>query len=420
MAKRKKTTTSDIISAGEIDSLDAMYILFGFVGAAEKVEDFVVPYEYKNSRVSIAIPRIKYGLGFQSDKTTDLEEDGWHIEHISSADLEPFARVFRAIDNARIAKTYALVDPNVKTTSIPEEKIYVELQRRILPIPDRNYKFVREDGTELTTPDFTWEAQKVAFFMDGAYWHSMKSDQEIIRAIKNDKSKKLEKSIIATRKDKVKNDKKIRSELASRGWRVLSCTDDELETPEGVREVVDMIERTLKISEQAASIQQKGSKDTLSLMNSIIASPETDAGGNTAPDSAPEIGENNVVPAGDGNYDGGGRGTEQDIVQGTSTNVHIGDNVDGGDTTTGVADTGVDTGNVTHTGNVEDTTPAPLVDTPISGNSDRTTGSDTSPVVDKETDVNLPGEPDASARVDQRGGGTTDVTTLMNNILSGE
>ena len=113
------------------------------------------------------------------------------------------------------------------------------VNQNITPLPDRNHVFRREDGTELTTPDFTWEEYRIAFFMDGAYWHSVKDDKELLRDIAE--SKDLEKHIIDTRRDKVQKDGRIRSELASMGWRVLSCTDEDLQEEGGIRRVVGQI-----------------------------------------------------------------------------------------------------------------------------------------------------------------------------------
>lgn len=149
---------------------------------------------------------------------------------------------------------YSRADPNVKTTSIPEEKLLIEFKRRRMPEPDRNYKFTRDDGKELTVPDFTWEDMKIAFFMDGSYWHSVKSDQDIIKEIKS--SKKMQDTIVQKRKDKVRKDGAIRSELSARGWMVLSCTDDDIETSEGLKEIVDMVERAM---------------DTISSVNKVVA-----------------------------------------------------------------------------------------------------------------------------------------------------
>ena len=242
--------------------VQTVYHLLAMMGVIGKEADLEVRYQGTDYNVSIALPLIKYAIAFDGDNTKGLEEDGWHIEKVAYKDVEPFSRVFFAVDNARVAEMYSRADPNVKTTSIPEEKLLIEFKRRRMPEPDRNYKFIREDGSELTTPDFTWEDMNLAFFMDGSYWHSVKSDQDIIKEIKS--SKKMQDSIVQKRKDKTRKDGAIRSELAARGWTVLSCTDDDITTAEGLKEIVDMVERAM---------------NTISSVNKVVSSHHDDSSG---------------------------------------------------------------------------------------------------------------------------------------------
>ena len=225
-------------------SFFALYKLLAMMGAIERSEDVIPGFRYKDSRVTLALPNAKFGVAFQGDKVSDLIDDGWKIERLTTHDLDPFLRVFDICDNARISLEKRKMDPNVKMTSQPEEVVLHEIMRRMLPMPERNYKFTRDDGTELTTPDFTWENYKIAFFLDGSYWHSIKGNKEIIKKIKSDKKKQND--ILIQRSDKARKDGQIRSELGSIGWIVLSCTDGDVETPEGVKRVVDLIERTIE------------------------------------------------------------------------------------------------------------------------------------------------------------------------------
>ena len=224
-------------------SFFALYKLLAMMGAIESAEDVIPGFRYKDSRITLALPNAKFGVAFQGDKVSDLVDDGWKIERLTTHDLNPFLRVFDICDDARIALEKRKMDPNVKMTSQPEEVVLHEIMRRMLPVPDRNYKFTRDDGTELTTPDFTWEKYKIAFFLDGSYWHSIKGNKEIIKKIKADK--KRQNDIVIQRSDKARKDGQIRSELGSMGWIVLSCTDGDVETQDGVNRVVDLIERTI-------------------------------------------------------------------------------------------------------------------------------------------------------------------------------
>lgn len=270
-AKKRKTTKKDKSALSLQDNLShpiqTVYTLLVMMGVVKNPEDLQTRYQGADYNISIALPLIKYGIAFDGDETESLEEDGWHIEKLSYNDILPFSRVFFAVDNSRISELYSRADPNVKTTSIPEEKLLIEMKRRRFPEPDRNYKFTRDDGSELTTPDFTWENLRLVFFMDGSYWHSIKDDQAIIKEIKS--SRKMSEKIVEKRKDKVRKDGAIRSELATRGWTVLSCTDDDIETPEGLKEIVDMIGRAIKnISDMKnLDVDDEGIQDTLDLLD---------------------------------------------------------------------------------------------------------------------------------------------------------
>lgn len=276
-------------------SFFALYKLLAMMGAIERSEDVVPGFRYKDSRITLALPNAKFGIAFQGDKVSDLVDDGWKIERLTTHDLDPFLRVFDMCDNARIALEKRKMDPNVKMTSQPEELVLHEIMRRMLPIPDRNYKFTRDDGTELTTPDFTWEKYKIAFFLDGSYWHSIKGNKEIIKKIKADKQKQND--IVIQRSDKARKDGQIRSELGSMGWIVLSCTDSDVETQDGVNRVVDLIERTInnvQISSQIhvgnATTQEEDDLFS-SLLNPVDETSSENAEQNTS-DSEEKIQDN--------------------------------------------------------------------------------------------------------------------------------
>lgn len=276
-------------------SFFALYKLLAMMGAIERLEDVVPGFRYKDSRITLALPNAKFGIAFQGDKVSDLVDDGWKIERLTTHDLDPFLRVFDMCDNARIALEKRKMDPNVKMTSQPEELVLHEIMRRMLPIPDRNYKFTRDDGTELTTPDFTWEKYKIAFFLDGSYWHSIKGNKEIIKKIKADKQKQND--IVIQRSDKARKDGQIRSELGSMGWIVLSCTDSDVETQDGVNRVVDLIERTInnvQISSQIhvgnATTQEEDDLFS-SLLNPVDETSSENAEQNTS-DSEEKIQDN--------------------------------------------------------------------------------------------------------------------------------
>lgn len=259
--KKNNKKSPSKVSLGDNSAHPVQYIykLMALLGVIDKEERKIeLKYEEDSSHLSIAVPSIMFGIAFPGDKTDKLIEEGWHIESISTNDLEPFKRVFNSVDAGRVAAVYSKASPNIKTTSKPEEKIYSEIIRRGMPVPNRNLKIKRKDGTELTTPDFAWEKERVAFFMDGAYWHSVFQDKEIIKEIKEKET--FGKKIASDRKDKVKRDQRIRSDLTVMGWTVLSCTDEEIETQKGVEDQVKNIAEVLKRQADIQKLKQYDSE----------------------------------------------------------------------------------------------------------------------------------------------------------------
>lgn len=240
MTRKKK---EELRQGGNASPMQTIYALLHMMGLAVHPNDIRPGYTEGGGRVTIAIPRIKFALSFDKDDPQPLIDEGWEVQSLVRSDIEPFSRVFFAAMAGRIAEEKMSMDPTVKNTSEPEERLLNAILWKGLPTPDRNKKFFREDGTELTTPDFTWEEYKLAFFMDGAYWHSIKDDKEIIKKIKSNSHRRNE--IIAKRSDKVRKDGNIRSELTTLGYFVLSCTDADIETQDGLDQQVARIEKII-------------------------------------------------------------------------------------------------------------------------------------------------------------------------------
>lgn len=271
MAKKNRKKNS-VTGQSSIHPDQMIYALLNMMGVAETIQDIVPNYEEKGHHVSIAIPRINFCLAFISDNplysNDDSEyfsENGWTVETINPKDLEAFSRIFTSVMSGRIAEAKMKMDPNIKNTSEPEEKLLNAILWRGLPTPDRNRKFFREDGTELTTPDFTWEEYKIAFYLDGAYWHSIKDDAEIIKNLKSNAKHKNE--ILAKRSDKVIKDNDNRSELTVMGYAVLVCSDADVETQEGIDRQVDRIEKLINNTKAAQELLQMQDDDNKEIID---------------------------------------------------------------------------------------------------------------------------------------------------------
>lgn len=259
MAEKKKS--SNVQDQNSTHPMQTVYSLLRLMGIAQNIHDIQPNFQYKGGRVTIAVPRIHFALACDGDHIDPFIEEGWEIQRIRSSDIESFSRIFFAIMAGRLAEEKMKMDPTVKNTSEPEERLLNAIIWRGLPTPDRNKKFLREDGSELTVPDFTWEEYKLAFFMDGAYWHSVKDDTEMIKQLKTNAKKKNE--VIAKRKDKVRKDAEIRSELAVLGYTVLVCTDADIETQEGIDTQIDRIEKVINRTKAAQEFVKASSRSNI-------------------------------------------------------------------------------------------------------------------------------------------------------------
>lgn len=250
MARKKSTKKSSrLTDQNSVKPLSMVYSLLYGIGVVSSDKEIIPNYVENGKRVGVAVPGIKFCLSFDNDDSDYFSEQGWNIEYINHRDLEAFARVFSSVMAGRIAQKKHALDPNVKNTSEAEEKLLNAILWRGIPTPDRNKTFYRDDGTELTTPDFTWEEYKVAFYLDGAYWHSVMNDSKLIKELKS--NAKHKNKVIADRSDKVIKDNNNRSELTLMGYRWIVCSDKDVSTPEGIEEQVDRIEKLINTSKSA-------------------------------------------------------------------------------------------------------------------------------------------------------------------------
>ena len=209
--------------------------------------------------VSMALPDAKIAVvtDEDDDDTADrLGDEGWTTFRLPSSDVIRLHGIMSGIREIVRADTLRRMSVTDKTTSSHETTLLKEILRRRLPEPDRNYKFIKASGKELTTPDFTWPEHRVAFFMDGLWWHVSKDDKqrlEVLRAEEN------ERDLMELNRTRQQKDGENRSVLSSRGWLVLSCTDVDLETGDGVRRVGQLIEDTLNNVEKQQKAAAKAS-----------------------------------------------------------------------------------------------------------------------------------------------------------------
>lgn len=246
-----RTEAENVVSdPGILSPIQSLYKMCVMYGVSPS--DMIVNYEDSVSgRLPFAVPSIQFGIsiGGQGDVGA-FKKQGWIVADLAQTDVEPFHRVFEALSAITVAKYHARAEKNTKATSKCEDRLLSALLRAGIPAPDRNYTLHRVDGSELTTPDFTWEKEKIAFFVDGLYWHSVKHDNKIIKELKADSS--LSADVIVNKNTaKLEKDARIRSELAIRGWTVLVCSDQDLDTSSGVMAQVENVARAFTMKHQA-------------------------------------------------------------------------------------------------------------------------------------------------------------------------
>lgn len=204
--------------------------------------------ENGEGRIAIAFPESKVGLSLEGDRPDPFIEDGWFIQNIPIHQLQAFAMVFKLLGTLGFEHIRRLsMSAQIKTGSKEEERLLGALLISNVREPNRNFTLYRDNGTELTTPDFVWEDLKLAFFMDGLWWHITKDDDRTLKMISEASADKDKGQLLMNNnRSRAERDGHNRSELSAIGWRVLSCTDKDLETDKGIKLQVNRIVKTMR------------------------------------------------------------------------------------------------------------------------------------------------------------------------------
>jgi len=235
----------------ELDSFEwvqSVYKMLAYLGVdPHKVE---LSYELPgtDSHVAMAFPETKIAFSLEGDNIEGFDKDGWYVTRFHINELQTFSRVFSNIGVAAFEYIRRDSQQNmVKNGSKEEEWLLKGILNANIPSPNRNLRIAREDGSELTTPDFAWENLKVAFFLDGLWWHVNKDDKERIKMINESASDPAKAELVMeSNRHKATKDADNRSELASMGWVILSCTDEDVSNEDGVAKQVERISKTLR------------------------------------------------------------------------------------------------------------------------------------------------------------------------------
>lgn len=226
----------------DFDSMFEAMVLMGL-----NPNDWEINYEGDDGgTLALAIPSIRVGMSFQGNDPQPLIDDGWFVQAMNLQDMPQFFRVWETLKEFQAqVKTRKSANEMVKSGSSQENALLAGIIRAGLPEPNRNLVVRRENGKELTVPDFAWEDVKLAFFVDGLWWHVGKDNRERRQAIENgdaDVIDAADKMSVSRRERDTDN----RSELQVMGWRVLECTDKDLESASGVQKQVRRISKMLR------------------------------------------------------------------------------------------------------------------------------------------------------------------------------
>ena len=226
----------------DFDSMFEAMVLMGL-----NPNDWEINYEGDDGgTLALAIPDIRVGMSFQGNDPQLFIDDGWFVQAMNLQDMPQFFRVWETLKEFQAqVKTRKSANEMVKSGSSQENALLAGIIRAGLPEPNRNLVVRRENGKELTVPDFAWEDVKLAFFVDGLWWHVGKDNRERRQAIENgdaDVIDAADKMSVSRRERDTDN----RSELQVMGWRVLECTDKDLESASGVQKQVRRISQMLR------------------------------------------------------------------------------------------------------------------------------------------------------------------------------
>ena len=252
--------------------------------------DWEINYEGDDGgTLALAIPSIRVGMSFQGNDPQPFIDDGWFVQAMNLQDMPQFFRVWETLKEFQAqVKTRKSANEMVKSGSSQENALLAGIIRAGLPEPNRNFVVRRENGKELTVPDFAWEDVKLAFFVDGLWWHVGKDNRERRQAIENgdaDVIDAADKMSVSRRERDTDN----RSELQVMGWRVLECTDKDLESASGVQKQVR------RISQMLRQLRKETGPTGLGVSDTVVADDkgnEEAMQGNTSRDISAEVESN--------------------------------------------------------------------------------------------------------------------------------
>jgi G:T-mismatch repair DNA endonuclease (very short patch repair protein) len=224
--------------------------------------DMTPNYEDEDgTRVILAMPESKVALATDGDVYESLLDAGWQVTVVPVGAMKSFASTARELNsvttNYRVRSSGSQM---LKTGSEDEARMLNGILRAHLPPPDRNFRIMREDspGKELTVPDFAWPRHRVAFFLDGLWWHHGRDSDVQKKALLGTADKAVLEEVERQQSARATRDANNRSELTLMGWMVLSCSDEDVADESGVARQVERIKKALRSAAERASQAGQG------------------------------------------------------------------------------------------------------------------------------------------------------------------
>lgn len=207
-----------------------LYRLFKAIGMPR----VTVPVEIKKGSYTYSLPmgwpELKIAITLDSGEGKKFTREGWQLVHIPANALNAAEPIIAMLDELvrkrTVAASFAEAELSVSKT---ENKLLDAILAAGLSEPDRNYKFVDKYQDVVTVPDFVWEKEKVAVFVDGEFFHGLKDLGDALQiAFDNDPDIKNE--ILSQAKDTMSRDATKRRKLVKAGWKVVVVTASEIDT----------------------------------------------------------------------------------------------------------------------------------------------------------------------------------------------
>lgn len=210
-----------------------LYRVLGALGLDEPEAPVTLTDHPDRPSLPLGWPQLKVALHFDHDDISPFVRDDWTLVPLRPTTAKALAEGLRFIDDVTFAVALRESEQSAtQTTSRHERALLDGLLHAGLPMPDRNHRLHRPDGTTLTVPDFVWADRAFAVFLDGAHWHGGRSLHQLIESHLNvggQPDRKRRKALQERWKNKAAADAEKRRQMTAAGWTVVAVSDADID-----------------------------------------------------------------------------------------------------------------------------------------------------------------------------------------------